>query len=399
MSAPADAELTSTTSEQASDSFQVQLEEFSGPFDVLLSLIAKHRLDVTALALHQITDDFITYIKEQGDSWELDEATQFLVIAATLLDLKAARLLPGGEVEDEEDLAILEARDLLLARLLQYRAFKIMAGDFAHRFATAGRMHPRSVGLDPQFQKLLPEVVLALGPDDFANLAAKALAPKPVEAVSVSHIHAPKVSVREQAAIIVDRLRRVGHSDFRTLTRDCDSTLVIVARFLALLELYRDGVVLFDQPVPLGDLNIRWVGGDGEGAGANIDEFDAAAGADFDLKVDAEQVDGELDDVLVDGAVVIDDVATEDVHDDGGDADLDAYDDQSEALWARLAAELGDVLDAKPTDLLDDEDEEFDESDEQFVDTAREFGLTTESADAGDELNRFEEEKDGEDDE
>ena len=132
MSAPADAELTSTPTEQASDSFVV-----------LLSLIAKHRLDVTALALHTITDDFISYIKNQGDDWELDEATQFLVIAATLLDLKAARLLPGGEVEDEEDLAILDARDLLLARLLQYRAFKLMAGDFAHRLATAGRTHPR----------------------------------------------------------------------------------------------------------------------------------------------------------------------------------------------------------------------------------------------------------------
>ena len=356
MSAPADAELTSTTSEQATDSFIVQLDEFSGPFDVLLSLIAKHRLDVTALALHQITDDFITYIKEQGDSWELDEATQFLVIAATLLDLKAARLLPGGEVEDEEDLAILEARDLLLARLLQYRAFKIMAGDFAHRLATAGRTHPRTVGLDPQFQKLLPEVVLALGPDDFANLAAKALAPKPVEVVSISHIHAPKVSVREQAAILVDRLRRVGHSDFRTLTRDCDSTLLIVARFLALLELYRDGVVLFDQPVPLGDLNIRWVGGDGEGAGANIDEFDAAASADFDLKAGADDVADELGDVMVDGAVVIDDVEQEEQDEQTGDADLDAYDDASEALWARLAAELGDVLDTAPVEEAPDEE-------------------------------------------
>ena len=355
MSAPADAELTSSHTEQANDSFVVQLEEFSGPFDVLLSLIAKHRLDVTALALHTITDDFITYIKEQGDDWELDEATQFLVIAATLLDLKAARLLPGGEVEDEEDLAILDARDLLLARLLQYRAFKLMAGDFAHRLATAGRAHPRSVGLDPQFQKLLPEVVLALGPDDFANLAAKALAPKPVEAVSISHIHAPKVSVREQAAILVDRLRRLGHSDFRTLTRDCDTTLLIVARFLALLELYRDGVVLFDQPLPLGDLNIRWVGGDGQGAGANIDEFDASAAADFDLKA-GDDMAHELDDVVVDGAVVIDDVASDEIE-DSGDTDLDEFDDQADAMWARLAAELGDVLDAKPTDVLDDEED------------------------------------------
>ena len=365
MSAPADAEQTSLQTEQTSDSFVVQLEEFSGPFDVLLSLIAKHRLDVTALALHTITDDFISYIKDQGDDWELDEATQFLVIAATLLDLKAARLLPGGEVEDEEDLAILEARDLLLARLLQYRAFKIMAGDFAHRLATAGRAHPRSVGLDPQFQKLLPEVVLALGPDDFANLAAKALAPKPVEAVSVSHIHAPKVSVREQAAILVDRLRRAGHSDFRTLTRDCDTTLLIVARFLALLELYRDGVVLFDQPVPLGDLNIRWVGGDGQGAGANIDEFDAAASDDFDLKAGAEVLDEQLGDVLVDDSLVIDDLPSEDLDEveDSGDTDLDAFDVQAQDIWARLASELGDVLDGAPADSSDGEDDFEDDND------------------------------------
>ena len=359
MSAPADAELTSTPSEQVTDSFLVQLDEFSGPFDVLLSLIAKHRLDVTALALHTITDDFIGYIKGQGDEWELDEATQFLVIAATLLDLKAARLLPGGEVEDEEDLAILDARDLLLARLLQYRAFKLMAGDFAHRLATAGRTHPRSVGLDPQFQTLLPEVVLALGPDDFANLAAKALAPKPVEAISVSHLHAPRVSVREQAAILVDRLRRAGNSDFRTLTRDCDSTLLIVARFLALLELYRDGVVLFDQPTPLGDLHIRWVGGDRDGIGANIDEFDASAAADFDLKAGAQ--DAQLGDVLDGDIVRIDDVI-EEVEPDTADDDLDGFEEQAEAMWARLAAELGDVLDTSPpSDSADEENEDEDE--------------------------------------
>lgn len=263
-------------SAEASDSFLVQLEEFSGPFDVLLSLIAKHRLDVTALSLHQVTDDFLAYIKDRGDDWTLDEATQFLVIAATLLDLKAARLLPGGEVEDEEDLAVLEARDLLLARLLQYRAFKEISADFKHRLATAGRMHPRTVGLDPRFQNLLPEVVLAIGPDDFANLAARALEPKVPEMVSVAHIHAPKVSVREQAAILVERLRRVGTATFRSLTRDCDSTLLVVARFLALLEIYRDGVVLFDQPTPLGDLHVRWVGDADTTLSRQIDEFDTS---------------------------------------------------------------------------------------------------------------------------
>ena len=267
--------MTTTAAADEVDSFVVQLDEFQGPFDVLLSLIAKHRLDVTALALHTVTDDFINYIKTRGDDWSLDEATEFLVIAATLLDLKAARLLPGGEVEDEEDIAILEARDLLLARLLQYRAFKEMSADFKHRLATAGRMRPRTVGLDERFQKLLPEVQINLSPDDFANLAARALEPKLPEVISIAHIHAAKVSVREQAAIIVERLRRMGQATFRQLTTDCDTTLLIVARFLALLEIYRDGNIMFDQPVPLSELYVRWVGSDtGSGIRDDMDEFD-----------------------------------------------------------------------------------------------------------------------------
>lgn len=273
--------------EEHSDSFRVHIEEFSGPFDVLLSLIAKHRLDVTALSLHLITDDFLEYIKQRDNDWTLDEATEFLVIAATLLDLKAARLLPGGEVEDEEDIAILEARDLLLARLLQYRAFKAMSADFKHRLETAGRQHARTVGLDDRFAKLLPEVVIGLGPDDFANLAARALEPKLPDVISIAHIHAAKVSVREQAAIIVERLRRVGQSTFRALTMDCDTTLLVVARFLALLEIYRDGVVLFDQPTPLGELYVRWVGDDDADLEAlhEIDEFDTTEVEDFRTQI------------------------------------------------------------------------------------------------------------------
>ena len=269
--------------EETSDSFRVHIEEFSGPFDVLLSLIAKHRLDVTALSLHLITDDFLGYIKDRGEEWTLDEATEFLVIAATLLDLKAARLIPGGEVEDEEDIAILEARDLLLARILQYRAFKYMSADFKHRLETAGRQHARTVGLDERFTKLLPEVIIGLGPDDFANLAARALEPKLPDVISVAHIHAARVSVREQAAIIVERLRRVGQSTFRALTRDCDTTLLVVARFLALLEIYRDGLVLFDQATPLGELYVRWIGDDeGEiSALYEIDEFETTEVEDF----------------------------------------------------------------------------------------------------------------------
>lgn len=251
---------TRAATAQTQTGFSVRLDEFEGPFDLLLSLIAKHRLDVTVLAIHTVIDDFLAHIRARGADWDLDEATEFLVVAATLLDLKAARLLPSGEVEDEEDLALLEARDLLFARLLQYRAYKDVSVVFAELMRTGARRHPREVGLDPEFAGLLPEVLIGLGPVEFAALAARALAPKPVQTVSVTHIHAVRVSVREQAAILVDRLRRHPSATFRSLTADCDTTLLVVARFLALLELYRDGAVAFDQMSPLGELHVRWTG-------------------------------------------------------------------------------------------------------------------------------------------
>jgi segregation and condensation protein A len=257
-----------------SDGFRVDLGElFEGPFDLLLALIAKHKLDVTEVALSKVTDEFIAHIKAMGAEWDLGQATEFLVVAATLLDLKAARLLPSGEVEDEEDLALLEARDLLFARLLQYRAYKQVAAVFAGRMALEAGRFPRAVSLEPQFAGLLPEVLLGLGPQEFAALAARAMAPKPVPTVSVDHLHAPVVSVREQAAVLVAALRRSRSSTFRQLTADCEGTVVVVARFLALLELYREGAVAFDQVAPLGELHIRWTGTD-EGEVDVPDEFD-----------------------------------------------------------------------------------------------------------------------------
>jgi segregation and condensation protein A len=268
-------------SPEAGDGFSVRLEEFEGPFDLLLSLIAKHRLDVTVLALHVVIDDFIAHIRARGAEWDLDEATEFLVVAATLLDLKAARLLPSGEVEDEEDLALLEARDILFARLLQYRAYKDVSAVLGEMLRAGSRRHPREVGLDPEFASLLPEVLIGLGPHEFAALAARALAPKPVPTVSVTHVHAPRVSVREQAAVLIDRLRRHPSSTFRSLTSDCDTTLLIVARFLALLELYRDGTVAFDQMSPLGELHVRWTGSaEGEVALAlEVEEYEGGPDA------------------------------------------------------------------------------------------------------------------------
>ena len=254
--------------------FQVHLGDvFEGPFDLLLGLIAKHKLDVTEVALAKVTDEFIGHIRAGGADWDLGQATEFLVVAATLLDLKAARLLPSGEVDSEEDLALLEARDLLFARLLQYRAYKQAAAFLAGRMGEERGRFARSVSLEPQFASLLPEVLLGLGPQEFAALAARALAPKPVPEISMAHLHAVKVSVREQAAILVAALRRAGSSTFRALTADCEGTVYVVARFLALLELYREGAVMFDQVSPLGELHIRWTGAD-DGDVVVPDEFD-----------------------------------------------------------------------------------------------------------------------------
>ena len=253
--------------------FSVTVGSFEGPFDLLLQLISKHKLEVTELALHIVTDEFIAHLRAQGPEWDLDETTEFLVVAATLLDLKAARLLPSGEVEDEEDLALLEARDLLFARLLQYRAYKEVSALFAERMARAGRQVPRTVGLEPHFADLLPEVVLGLGLDAFAALAAKALTPRTEPEVSVSHLHVPLVSVREQAAIIVGRLRRQRTATFRALVSDAATTMVVIGRFLALLELFREGSVSFEQVAPLGDLTIRWTGSD-DGDVDVHDEYD-----------------------------------------------------------------------------------------------------------------------------
>jgi segregation and condensation protein A len=243
--------------------FQVRLSNFEGPFDLLLQLIFAHRLDVTEVALHQVTDDFIAYTKAIGPQLELDETTAFLVIAATLLDLKAARLLPAGEVHDEEDLALLEVRDLLFARLLQYRAFKHVAEMFTELEAAALRSYPRSVSLEPRYQDLLPEVMLGVDAQLFAQIAASAFMPRPVPTVATEHLHELMVSVPEQAKHLLAELERRGVGQWATfaeLVADCREPILIVGRFLALLELYRARTVAFDQSEPLGVLQVSWTG-------------------------------------------------------------------------------------------------------------------------------------------
>ena len=260
----------------ASGRFSVHLANFDGPFDLLLQLISRHKMDVTEVSLSIVTDEFISFIRgleASGQGWELEQATEFLVVAATLLDLKAARLLPSGDVEDEEDLALLEARDLLFARLLQYRAFKEIAATFSERIAAADKSFARVVALDPALAALLPEVLIGVGAQRFAAIAERVLTPRVAPVVAIQHLHMALVSVAEESKMVVEALRHSKSLSFRNLIADADSTLVVVARFLALLDLYRQGVLRFDQVIALGELQISWTGSL-EGEVEITDEFD-----------------------------------------------------------------------------------------------------------------------------
>ena len=271
-------EITSEEAESIApeSGFSVHLDNFDGPFDLLLQLISRHKLDITEISLSLVTDEFIAFIRAleaSGEGWRLDQATEFLVIAATLLDLKAARLLPSGEIEDEEDLALLEARDILFARLLQYRAFKEVAASFQEAIANADKSFPRVVALDPALASLLPEVLIGVGAERFAAIAERVLTPKAPPVVAVEHLHSALVSVTEESKLVVEALRKGRTVSFRSLIQGADSTLVVVARFLALLDLYRQGALRFEQVIALGELQISWVGSD-EGEILVTDEFD-----------------------------------------------------------------------------------------------------------------------------
>ncbi len=261
-------------------SFRVRLDNFEGPFDLLLSLITRRQMDVTEVALSQVTDEFIAYLAASA-TWDLGQATEFLVVASTLLDLKAARLLPSTDVEDEEDLALLEARDLLFARLLQYRAYKLAAAYLGELERAQARRHGRSVELEAQFAQLLPEVMIGITPARLAAIAAAALTPKPVPVVMTDHVHTQRVSVREHMAVIRERLRRQGALTFRSLVAECTTTLEVVARFLGLLELYREGLIAFDQAAALAELRVRWTGPAQDTTDETIDADDLSVDEEY----------------------------------------------------------------------------------------------------------------------
>ncbi|WP_433719561.1 segregation and condensation protein A [Actinoplanes sp. CA-051413] len=305
-----------------SGKFTVRLTNFTGPFDLLLQLIGKHKLDVTEIALHQVTDDFIAYIRAMGDDWDLGETSEFLLVAATLLDLKAARLLPSAEVEDEDDLALLEAGDLLFARLLQYKAYKEAAAVIADLEGVGTKRWPRAVSLEPRYAEALPDLVLGIGPERLLKMALKQFLPKPgPPEVSIAHIHQVRVSVREHATLIRDRLRRAGSATFSLLIADCENTLEVVARFLALLELYREGLIDFEQPVSLEEMTVRWIGGDQVEGDLDIDDYE---GSPPEPDTAAMELDEEDDAHSVPGAMAS--VAEDEGEDADDDADLDDFD-------------------------------------------------------------------------
>ncbi len=260
----------------AGDGFRVSLTNFDGPFDLLLQLISKHEMDVTEIALSRVTDEFIAYFRELETGEELDRASEFLVVAVTLLDMKVAGLLPQGELVDAEAVAALEARDLLFARLLQYRAFKEAAGWFGGQLNEEVRRHARTVPLEQKHRAKAPELVWTLSLDDFAALALLALTPKELPTVGLDHLHAPLVSIREQAAIVVSTLRSRESLTFRELVAGVAEPGVVVARFISVLELYRHAALAFEQLEPLGELTLRWA------AEEWSDEMLASLGAEYD---------------------------------------------------------------------------------------------------------------------
>ena len=256
--------------------FRVSLSNFDGPFDLLLNLISKHEMDITEVSLSRVTDEFIAYLRELGPDEELDEASEFLVVAATLLDMKVAGLLPQGELVDAEAVALLEARDLLFARLLQYRAFKEVSAWFSRSLQYEDRRHARAVRLDEKYRQQVPELVWSLNVNDFAALALLAFTPKAIPHVGLDHLHAPLVSIREQAAIVVTLLRSADALTFRELVAGISEPGIVVARFLSVLELYRHAALSFEQLEPLGELTLRWSSDNWS------DDQLATLGADYD---------------------------------------------------------------------------------------------------------------------
>lgn len=279
------AEAEISTEESATSGFQVNLEVYSGPFDALLGMIANNKLELTEVSLSSITEEFLTYVRGLDFTKNMDEASAFLDIASILVEAKSVAILPGGEdsQHDEQSLEALRERDLLFARLLQYRAYKQAAGDFRARIAANSGRFPHPAAMDEGVAAMLPELVWTLTPLELAQLAAQVIANAPASEVSIHHLHVPLVDLRAQSLVVRDRLIAALESkgdqsmSFSELTRDCTSRIEVVARFMAVLVFFKQGVLQYQQDGPFAELHLRWVPGvDETMSDVNISEGDFA---------------------------------------------------------------------------------------------------------------------------
>ncbi len=279
------AEAEISTEESSTSGFQVNLEVYSGPFDALLGMIANNKLELTEVSLSSITEEFLTYVRGLDFTKNMDEASAFLDIASILVEAKSVAILPGGEDNqyDEQSLEALRERDLLFARLLQYRAYKQAAGDFRARIAANAGRFPHPAAMDEGIAAMLPELVWTLTPLELAQLAAQVIANAPASEVSIHQLHVPLVDLRAQSLVVRDRLIAALESkgdqsmSFSELTRDCTSRIEVVARFMAVLVFFKQGVLQYQQDGPFAELHLRWVPGVDETMNdVNISEGDFA---------------------------------------------------------------------------------------------------------------------------
>ena len=279
------AEAEISTEESATSGFRVNLEVYSGPFDALLGMIANNRLGLTEVSLSSITEEFLTYVRGLDFTKNMDEASAFLDIASILVEAKSVAILPGGEdsQHDEQSLEVLRERDLLFARLLQYRAYKQAAGDFRARIAANSGRFPHPAAMDEGVAAMLPELVWTLTPLELARLTAQVIANVPASEVSIHQLHVPLVDLRAQSLVVRDRLIAALESkgdqsiSFSELTRDCTSRIEVVARFMAVLVFFKQGVLQYQQDGPFAELHLRWVPGVAETmSDVNISEGDFA---------------------------------------------------------------------------------------------------------------------------
>lgn len=279
------AEAEISTEESATSGFRVNLEVYSGPFDALLGMIANNKLELTEVSLSSITKEFLTYVRGLDFTKNMDEASAFLDIASILVEAKSVAILPGGEDNqyDEQSLEALRERDLLFARLLQYRAYKQAAGDFRARIAANSGRFPHPAAMDEGIAAMLPELVWTLTPLELAQLAAQVIANAPASEVSIHQLHVPLVDLRAQSLVVRDRLIAALESkgdqsmSFSELTRDCTSRIEVVARFMAVLVFFKQGVLQYQQDGPFAELHLRWVSGVDETMNdVNISEGDFA---------------------------------------------------------------------------------------------------------------------------